>query len=77
MSAGNLKQEARDLIDNLPDNATWDDVVYEMVVRREIELGLQDSDQNKITSVEDMLKEFEIEEWNFIGRTVPRPGLKK
>jgi hypothetical protein len=62
MSAGNLKQEARDLIDNLPDNATWDDVVYEMVVRREIELGLQDSDQNKITSVEDMLKEFEIEE---------------
>lgn len=62
MSAENLKQEARDLIDNLPDNATWDDVVYEMVVRREIELGLQDSDQNKITSVEDMLKEFGIEE---------------
>jgi hypothetical protein len=46
------------LIDKLPENATWDDVVYEMVTRREIELGLDDSNANRTTPVEDVAKEF-------------------
>jgi hypothetical protein len=58
MSGANVKQQARELIDKLPDNATWRDVVYEIVVRREIELGLADSDANQTTPAEDVLKEF-------------------
>lgn len=58
MANANLKQAAHQLIDKLPDNATWDDVVYEMVTRREIELGLADSDANRTTPVEDVIKEF-------------------
>jgi hypothetical protein len=54
----NIKQQAHELIDKLPENATWRDVVYEMVVRREIELGLADSDANRTTAAEDVLKEF-------------------
>jgi len=54
----NPKAAARELIDKLPDDATWDDVVYEMVVRREIETGLVDSETNRITPVEDIAKEF-------------------
>jgi hypothetical protein len=54
----NIKQQAHELIDKLPDSATWRDVVYEMVVRREIELGLADSDANRTTPAEDVLKEF-------------------
>jgi len=57
MATSNLKQAAHHLIDKLPDNATWDDVVYEMVARREIELGLADSDANRTTPVEDVIKE--------------------
>jgi hypothetical protein len=58
MSNANLKQSAHELIDKLPENATWDDVVYEMVARREIELGLDDSEANRTTSAEDVAKEF-------------------
>ena len=57
MANTNPKQAAHQLIDKLPDNATWDDVVYEMVTRREIELGLADSDANRTTPVEDVIKE--------------------
>ena len=58
MANANLKQAAHQLIDKLPDDATWDDVVYEMVTRREIELGLADSDANRTTPAEDVIKEF-------------------
>ena len=58
MANTNPKQAAHQLIDKLPDNATWDDVVYKMITRREIELGLADSDANRITPVEDVIKEF-------------------
>ncbi len=57
MPATSIKQQAHELIDKLPDNATWRDVVYEMIVRREIDLGLADSEANRTTSAEDVLKE--------------------
>lgn len=58
MPSANIKQQAHELIDQLPDNATWRDVVYEVIVRREIELGLADSAANRTTAAEDVLKEF-------------------
>ena len=58
MPSANLKQTAHELIDKLPENATWDDVVYKMVTRREIEQGLADSEANRTTPVEDIAKEF-------------------
>lgn len=54
MASANVKQTAHELIDRLPENASWDDVVYEMVTRREIERGLADSDANRTTPVEDI-----------------------
>ena len=58
MTDTNLKQTTHHLIDKLPHNATWDDVIYEMVARREIELGLDDSDANRTIATEDVIKEF-------------------
>ena len=58
MPNANVKQQAHELIDKLPDNATWRDVVYEMVVRCEIELGLADSEANRTTPAEEVLREF-------------------
>ena len=58
MRASNVTQSAHQLIDNLPENATWDDVVYKIVMRREIKKGLADSDANRTTPAEDVLKEF-------------------
>ena len=63
--AGNsppLKQQAHALIDNLPESATWDDVAYEAELRASIEHGLADSQTGRVVAVEDLMKEFGIEE---------------
>ena len=53
-----LKEEARRLIDKLPDNFTWDDLMYEIYVRQTVESGLKDSQEGKITSVEEVRQQF-------------------
>jgi len=62
MPSTHLKQAAHEVIDQLPDNATWDDVIYEMVLKKEIELGLADSEAERTTPVEDVMKEFGFDE---------------
>lgn len=37
----NVKEEARRLIDALPDGATWDDVLYEFYVKKKIDRALE------------------------------------
>jgi predicted transcriptional regulator len=54
METLNIKEEARRLIDKLPDDATWDDVMHEIYVRQAIEAGLADSGAGRLTSVEDV-----------------------
>ena len=58
MEAVNLKDEARRLIERLPDDATWDDLMHEIYVRQAIEAGLEDSRADKLTSVEDVRARF-------------------
>ncbi len=57
-----LKQQAHALIDNLPDTATWDDVAYEAELRASIEHGLADAQAGRVLAVEDLMKEFGVEE---------------
>lgn len=35
------KQSAKQVIDHLPDQATWDDIMYELYIKQKIEVGLQ------------------------------------
>jgi len=51
MEIKNIKQKARNLIDKLPDNSTWDDLMYEIYVRQAIEAGLADSEAEKVRSL--------------------------
>lgn len=51
----NIKPDARQLIDGLPDSATWDDLAYEVYVRQAIELGLADADAGRLVEHEDAL----------------------
>jgi len=57
----NFKETAHRLIDLLPDNASWDDLMYELMVRREIELGMADSLAGKVTPVADVRREFGLD----------------
>jgi hypothetical protein len=48
MQTPNIKQEAHRLVEQLPDNATWDDLAYEIYVRQAIEAGVIESDTSRI-----------------------------
>lgn len=37
-----VKQAAKQIIDDLPEQATWDDLMYELYVKQKIEEGLAD-----------------------------------
>ena len=58
MGASKVKDEARRLVEQLPDDATWDDVMHEIYVRQSIEAGLTDSEAGRLTSVEDVRSKF-------------------
>lgn len=62
MSTLSAKRQAHELINNLPESATWEDVAYEVELRASIERGLADADAGRLIPVEDLLKEFGIEE---------------
>ena len=49
----NIKSDARRIVDELPDNATWEDLMYEIYVRESIEAGLADVDAGRVVSHED------------------------
>jgi hypothetical protein len=49
----NIKPEARQLVEGLPESATWDDLAYEVYVRASIEAGLADADAGRTMSHEE------------------------
>jgi predicted transcriptional regulator len=57
-----IKDVARRLVERLPENATWDDVEYEIYVRRAIEAGLAESDAGETVPVEEIRREFGLPE---------------
>ncbi|HEY9043530.1 MAG TPA: hypothetical protein VIN66_15205 [Rheinheimera sp.] len=52
------KDEAHKLIDQLPANATWEDLMEQIYVRQAIEQGLSDSEQGKLQSVQEIRKKY-------------------
>ena len=58
MSATNVKQEAHRLVDNLPENATWDDLMYEIYIRQTIEAGFADSEAGRTLDVKEVRAKF-------------------
>lgn len=58
MQTESIKQQAHQLLDNLPDNATWEDVMYRIYVRQAIDAGVKDSDAGKTMDVKEVRKRF-------------------
>jgi hypothetical protein len=57
-----VKQQARKLLDELPEDVTWDELVYELAVRRSIELGLADVDAGRGTEINEVRRQFRLAE---------------
>ena len=58
MEGTTIKDEAKKLIEQLPDGATWDDVMHQIYVRQAIESGLADSEAGRTTDVSQVRERF-------------------
>jgi hypothetical protein len=57
-----VKHAAHLLIDGLPDDATWDDVMYRIYVRQAVEAGLRDADAGRVVDVAEVRRQFGLDE---------------
>lgn len=53
-----LKEEVLKIIERLPDDATWEDLQYEIYVRQAVETGLKDSREGRTVSLEEARSRF-------------------
>lgn len=54
-----VKQSVLELLQDLPDECTWDDLMYGIYVRRKIEAGLRDAESGETLSHDEVFEEFE------------------
>lgn len=58
MQTESIKAKVHQLVDNLPDNATWEDVMHLIYVRQAIDAGIKDSDEGRTVDVKEVRKRF-------------------
>ena len=56
------KDEAHRIIERMPPNATWDDLMHEIYVREAIERGLADSRAGRTRDVRDVRAKYGLPE---------------
>jgi len=49
-----VKEAARTIVDNLPEQASWDDLMYELYVKQKIEAGLKAADNGQTVPHEEV-----------------------
>lgn len=54
----NVKEEAEKLVRELPEQATWDDLMYEIYVRQKIEEGIKAADEGRVLPHEEVKRRF-------------------
>lgn len=51
-----VKEEVKKLIEELPEEVTWDDVLYEVYMRKKIAAGLKAAQEGRVMSHQDAKK---------------------
>ena len=57
-----VREEAHRLVDKMPEDSTWDDLIHEIYVRQVIERGLADSKAGRTRDVGDVRRKFGLPE---------------
>jgi hypothetical protein len=52
-----VKEEARKIIDDIPENASWDDIMYQFYVRQKLDTAIEEME------AENLVPHEEIEKW--------------
>ncbi|WP_244270435.1 hypothetical protein [Proteiniborus ethanoligenes] len=50
------KDDARKIIESLPEHATWDDIMYQFYVKKKITNSLEAAEEGRIMAHEDVRK---------------------
>ena len=50
----NVKSSAREAIESLPEDSTWDDAIYRLYVRQKIDAGLADVDAGRTVDTSEL-----------------------
>ena len=58
MQNHNVKREAYQLAEKLSEDASWDDLMYEIYVRQAVEAGLEDSKAGRTIDVKEVRAKF-------------------
>ena len=58
MELPKLKKEMEHLMEDLPEDANWNDVMYRIYVRQSIESGLKDSKEGKLVDHKSVKEKF-------------------
>ena len=53
-----VKEQARRVVENLSDNATWDDLMYRIHVRQKIAEGIRAGEEGRVQSHEEVERMF-------------------
>jgi hypothetical protein len=53
-----VKQEAQKMIDRLPDEISWDDIIYQIYVKKKIERGMKAAQEGRVVAHEEVKKRF-------------------
>lgn len=53
-----VKEEARQVIERLPEHATWDDLIDELYVRQKIMAGIKAADEGRVIPHEEVRMKF-------------------
>ena len=61
MSAQTLRQQVHDIADELPAEATWDDVMYQVKLHASIERGLAQAKAGNTIPAEELLAQLQAE----------------
>jgi hypothetical protein len=54
-----VKSQAREVLESLPDDSSWDELMYRLYVRQKIESGLKDVEESRTISDDEVRKLFD------------------
>ncbi len=60
MTTASIKSEAHRLVDELGDDATWEDLIYAIWVRERIERGLRESAEGRLVPHAEIVRQFGV-----------------
>lgn len=53
-----IRDQAMEIVQSLPPDASWDELMYRIYVRQAIERGLEDSAADRVTDIAELRQQF-------------------